>query len=110
MLKRCNLGVKKYQAVTKNSFILTFLQSFECSCSNFQTITFSVNHKKVHFYQGKNTVTKNNKMQLIIDIIQLYYALPNKNNGLELMLLFNIGLSRLINRLSVISNKNFLVA
>ena len=49
-------------------------------------------------------------MQLIIDIIQLYYALPNKNNGLELMLLFNIGLSRLINRLSVISNKNFLVA
>ena len=46
-------------------------------------------------------------MQLIImHIIQSYYTLSNKNNEAELMLLFNIGLSRLINELSLISNKN----
>ena len=38
-----------------------------------------------------------------MDIIQSYYILSNKNNGAELMFLFNIGLSCLI------SNKNWLV-
>ena len=42
-----------------------------------------------------------------MDINQSYYTLSNKNNGMELMFLFNIGLSRLINKLSLISNKNF---
>ena len=52
-------------------------------------------------------MSKNNKMQLIImDIIQSYYTLSSTNNGVELMFLFNIGLSRLINKLSFISNKN----
>ena len=55
-------------------------------------------------------MTKNNKIQLIImDIIQSYYTLSNKNNGAELMFLFNIGLSHLINKLSLISNKNLFV-
>ena len=37
-------------------------------------------------------MVKNNKTQLIImDIIQSYYTLPNKNNGAELLFLFNIG-------------------
>ena len=62
------------------------------------------------FINVKTTVTKNNKIQLIIiDIIQSYYTLSNKNNRTELMFLFNIGLSRLINKLSLISNKNLLV-
>ena len=64
----------------------------------------------MHVYQGKNTVTKNNKIQLIImDITQSYYTLSNKNNGVELMFLFNISLSHLIDKLSLISNKNVLV-
>ena len=41
-----------------------------------------------------------------MDIIQSYYKLSNKNNGVELIRLFNIGLSRSINNLSLISNKN----
>ena len=41
-------------------------------------------------------------------IIQSYYTLSNKNNEAELMFLFSIGLSRLINRLSLISNRNLL--
>ena len=41
-----------------------------------------------------------------MDTIQSYYTLSNKNNGAELMLLFNITLSFLINKLSFISNKN----
>ena len=49
------------------------------------------------------------KKLIIIDIIQLYYTLLNINNGAELMFLFSIGLSRLINKLSLISNKNLLV-
>ena len=54
-------------------------------------------------------MTKNNKIQLIIrDIIQPYYTLSNKNNGVEPMLLFNIGLSCLI-QLSLISNRKLLV-
>ena len=45
-----------------------------------------------------------------MDIIQSYYTLSGKSNGAELMFLFNIGLSRLINKLSLISNKNLLVS
>ena len=44
-----------------------------------------------------------------MDVIQLYYTMLNKSNGVELMFLFNIRLSRLINKLSLISNKNLLV-
>ena len=44
-----------------------------------------------------------------MDIIQSYYTFSNKNNGAELIFLFNIVLSRLINKLSLISNKNLLV-
>ena len=44
-----------------------------------------------------------------MDIIQSYYTLSNKNNGAKLMLLFNIGLSRLINKLSLILDTNILV-
>ena len=52
-------------------------------------------------YQGKNTMTKNIKIQLtIMDIIQSHYTLSNKNNEAELMFFFNIGLSRFINKLS----------
>ena len=48
------------------------------------------------------------KIQLIIIdiIIQSYYNFSNKNNGVELMFLFNIGFSCSINKLSLISNKN----
>ena len=50
------------------------------------SIIFSVNSQNVHSYQSKNTVTKNNKIQLIImDIIQSYYTLSSKNNRAELM-------------------------
>ena len=42
-------------------------------------------------------------------IIQSYYVLSNKNHGPELMFLFNIGLSHLTNKLSLISNKNLTV-
>ena len=55
-------------------------------------------------------MTKHFKLQLIImDIMESYYTLSNKNNGVELMLLFNIGLPLLINKLSLISNKKLLV-
>ena len=55
--------------------IIHLLQRFECRCTHFQAISFSVNLEKVQFYHCKNTVTKNNKMQLIIkDIIQSYYT------------------------------------
>ena len=54
-------------------------------------------------------MTKNNKIQLIITgTIQSYYTLSNRDNGVEIMFLFNIGLSRLINKLSLISNKTLL--
>ena len=36
--------------------------------------------------------------------------MSNKNNGTELMFLFDTGLSRFINKLSLISNKNLLVS
>ena len=53
---------------------------------------------------------KNDKIQLIImDIIQSDYSLSNKNNGAELMFLFNICLLRLIIKLTFIFNENLLV-
>ena len=65
-------------------------------------------HKEVCVYQCKNTVTKNNKIKsIIMDISQSYYTLSNKINCEELMLLFNIGLSRLINKHHLISSKSF---
>ena len=45
-----------------------------------------------------------------MDIIQSHYTLSNKNNEAELIFLFNIGFSHLINNLSLISNKNLLVS
>ena len=54
-------------------------------------------------------MTKNNKIQLLImDTIQSYYTLSNNNNAVELMFVFSIDLSHLINKLSLISNKNLL--
>ena len=44
-----------------------------------------------------------------MDVIQSYYTLSNKNRGAELIFLFDIGLSGLINKLSLISDKNLLV-
>ena len=44
-----------------------------------------------------------------MDIFQSHYTLSNKNNGAELMLLFNTGLPYLNNKLSLISNKKVLV-
>ena len=43
-----------------------------------------------------------------MDIIESYYTLSNKNNGAELMFLFNIVLSGFINKHSLICNKNLL--
>ena len=52
--------------------------------------------------------TKKKKIQLIImDIIQSYHTLPNKNNGTKLMFSFDIALLRLINKLPLISNKTY---
>ena len=48
---------------------------------------------RVHVH-GKNNMTKNNKIKLIItDIIQSHHTLSNKNIGAKLMFLFNIGLN-----------------
>ena len=86
-----------------NPFILNFLQHWECCCIHFQAIIVSVNLQRHR--------DKDNKIQLIImDIIQSYYTLSNKNNGVEQMFLFHFGLSRLINKHSLISNKNLLVS
>ena len=85
----------------KNPSLLTFRQRFGCGCTHFQAIIFPVNSQKIYVYQGKDTVTKNNKIQLMVmDIIQSHYTLSNKYNEVELMFLFNIGLLRLINKLS----------
>ena len=66
-------------------------------------------HKKVQVYPRKNTVRKNKKNTFNnYGIIQSCYTLSNKNNGGELMFLLSIGLSRLINKLSLISNRNLL--
>ena len=71
---------------------------------------FCKSTKKHKFINVKTPWRENNKMQLMImDIIQSYYTLSSKNNGTELIVLFNIDLSRLINKLSLISNKNLLV-
>ena len=52
----------------------------------------------------------NNKILLIsMDITQSFYTLSNNNKVAEMMFLFNIGLSHLINKLSLISIKNLLV-
>ena len=51
-------------------------------------------------------MTKNNKIQLTIMELSNHYALSYKNNGAKLMFLFSIGLSRLINELSLISYRN----
>ena len=45
-----------------------------------------------------------------MDITESYNNLSNKNNGAELMFLFNIGLSRSINKLCLISNKKLLAS
>ena len=67
-------------------------------------------HKKVQVYPRKNTVRKNKKNTFNnYGIIQSCYTLSNKNNRGELMFLLSIGLSRLINKLSLISNRNLLV-
>ena len=86
------------------------LQRFEYSCTHFQADQFfAVNpQKKIQIYQYKNTVTKNNKIQLVIMELSSH-TLSSKNNGAELMFLFSIGLSLLINKLSLISNRNLLV-
>ena len=94
----------------KNPSLLTFRQRFGCGCTHFQAIIFPVNSQKIYVYQGKDTVTKNNKIQLMVmDIIQSHYTLSNKNNGAKLMPFFNIGLSHLISKLFLISNKIVLV-
>ena len=41
-----NSSETKYQAVTTNPFVLTFLERFECSCTHFQAVIFSVNPQK----------------------------------------------------------------
>ena len=81
-----------------------------CPCGVFRHITKLTTLLYVQVYQGKNTLPKNNEIQLIImDIIQLNYNLSNIKNEAELMFLFNIVLSHLINKLSLISNKYLLV-
>ena len=45
-----------------------------------------------------------------MDIIQSYYTLSNKNNGAELMFLFNIGLSLLIGKRILARDKDTNVA
>ena len=43
MFKFHNSSKIKYQQVPTNPLILTFLQRFECSCTHFEAIIFSVN-------------------------------------------------------------------
>ena len=43
MFKCHNSGKIKYQEVPANPLILTFMQRFECSCTYFEAIMFSVN-------------------------------------------------------------------
>ena len=65
--------------------------------------------KKCTFVKVKTPWQKNEIQVIIMEIIQSYKTLSNKNNRAELIFLFNIGLSRLINMLSFISKKNLLV-
>ena len=98
---------------TTAAYYMKYSKNIKENLHPFSSNQFFCKFKKVHVYQCyqcKNTVIKNIKIQLIImDIIQSYHALSNKNNEAELMFLFNIGLSCLINKLSLISNKNLLV-
>ena len=50
MFKYHNSSKIKYQVATTNSFILTFLQRFECSCTQFQAIIYSVNPQKTYTF------------------------------------------------------------
>ena len=107
--KSFKIQVKEMQVVTTNPFIYCNVSSAAAPIFK-QSIFFCKFTKKVQVYQCKNTLTKNNKIQLIImDIIQSYCTLSNKNNGAELIFSFNAGLSGLINKLSLISNKDLLV-
>ena len=73
--------MKKNQVVTANPFIYCNLLSAAAPI-----------FKQSNFSMYKH-VTINNKIQLIImDAIQSYYTLSNKNNLAGLMSLFNIGL------------------
>ena len=55
-------------------YLKQFLQHFESAASIYQ----------LNVYQGKNTVIKGYKIQLIImDIIQSHYTLSNRNNGCQ---------------------------
>ena len=81
MVKCNNSGENKNQVVTTNLIISYLLPRFEGSCTHFLVIACSVNQQKAHVYQGKNTVTKNKKIELIImDGIQSYYTFSKKNN------------------------------
>ena len=66
---RCNnSGEKKYHNSYDKS--IYFIETTFCNVFSAATPIF-----KQHAYQGKNTVAKNNKMQLIItNIIQSYYT------------------------------------
>ena len=82
------------------------LQRFECSWPIFKQINFVFckSTKKYKFINVKAPWQKFNHIN-----IQSYYTSSNKSNGAELMFLFNIGLSCLINKLSLNSNRNLLV-
>ena len=98
---------KDILTLNSNPFILCFMQRFE-NRYHFEAIKFSVHPQRSMRLSIKNTVTKNNKIKsIIMDISQSYYTLSNKINSEELMLLFNIGLSRLINKHHLISSKSF---
>ena len=45
-----------------------------------------------------------------MDVIQSYYTLWNRNNGAEQMLLYNIGFSCLINKLSLSMIKEYWIS
>ena len=51
-------------------------------------------------------MTKNKIQLTIMNVIKSYYTSSSKNTGVELMFLFNIGLPRLINKLSLNPNKS----
>ena len=83
---RCNnSGETKYHSSYDKSICFietTFCNVFSAAAPIFKQSHFLKIQKKLHGYQDKNTVTKNNKMQLIItNIIRSYYALSNKNIG-----------------------------
>ena len=100
---------QKWSSYDKSIYLL---QRFKCSCTHFQADQFFF-CKFTKNYKFINVKTLWRKLVNAINnygIIQSYYTLSNKNNGAELMFLFNIGLSHLINKLSLISNRNLLVS